>query len=133
MVGPSSSRFVGDQNDRRWQVFGLYRSRLPDPGLGLAQNKKGRRETTFFSSACAAPAQLDMTFRPALRFLTGPFPPGLFAARFLAAVILPPLLLFFTILITPFKSRRLQEWRQLSIESFGSLIGFGFGGSADDG
>ena len=33
-------------------------------------------------------------FRPAARFLTGPRPPDFFAARFLAAVILPPLLFF---------------------------------------
>jgi len=38
-----------------------------------------------------------MIFRPALRFFTGPRPPRAFAARFFAAVILPPLL-FFTIL-----------------------------------
>ena len=31
---------------------------------------------------------------PARRFFTGPLPPGLFAARFFAAVILPPLLFF---------------------------------------
>jgi hypothetical protein len=36
---------------------------------------------------------------PAGRFFTIPFPPGLFAARLLAAVILPPLL-FFAILNT---------------------------------
>jgi hypothetical protein len=35
-----------------------------------------------------------MILRPAGRFLTNPFPPGAFAARFLAAVILPPLLFF---------------------------------------
>ena len=39
-------------------------------------------------------------FRPAARFLTGPLPPDLLAARFLAAVILPPLL-FFTLLESP--------------------------------
>ena len=33
-------------------------------------------------------------FRPAARFLIAPRPPDLFAARFLAAVILPPLLFF---------------------------------------
>jgi len=31
---------------------------------------------------------------PAARSFTGPFPPGAFAARLLAAVILPPLLFF---------------------------------------
>src|SRR2546425_232105 len=41
-----------------------------------------------------------MIFRPALRFLTRPFPPGDFAARLLAAVILPPLL-FLAILGAP--------------------------------
>ena len=35
-----------------------------------------------------------MILRPDGRFLTNPFPPGAFAARFLAAVILPPLLTF---------------------------------------
>jgi hypothetical protein len=33
-------------------------------------------------------------FRPAARFLIGPRPPDFFEARFLAAVILPPLLFF---------------------------------------
>jgi hypothetical protein len=35
-----------------------------------------------------------MILRPAGRFLTIPFPPGPLAARFLAAVIRPPLLFF---------------------------------------
>jgi hypothetical protein len=35
-----------------------------------------------------------MILRPALRFATRPFPPADFAARRLAAVILPPLLFF---------------------------------------
>ena len=35
-----------------------------------------------------------MIFLPAGRFAIGPLPPGLFAARFLAAVIRPPLLFF---------------------------------------
>jgi hypothetical protein len=39
-------------------------------------------------------------FRPAARFLIAPRPPDLLAARFLAAVILPPLL-FFAILKCP--------------------------------
>jgi hypothetical protein len=39
-------------------------------------------------------------FRPAARFLIGPRPPDLFEARFLTAVILPPLL-FFAILKFP--------------------------------
>ncbi len=40
-------------------------------------------------------------FRPAVRFLTGPRPPADLAARFLAAVIRPPLL-FLAILNHPF-------------------------------
>jgi hypothetical protein len=35
-----------------------------------------------------------MMLRPALRLLTGPFPPFRLAARFFAAVILPPRLFF---------------------------------------
>ena len=35
-----------------------------------------------------------MIFLPAGRFLIAPLPPGALAARFLAAVILPPLLFF---------------------------------------
>ena len=45
-----------------------------------------------------------MIFLPALRFLTRPLPPGFFAARFLAAVILPPLLFFAIIKSPPFTS-----------------------------
>ena len=44
-----------------------------------------------------------MMFRPARRFLTRPRPPADLAARFLAAVILPPLL-FFAILKSPLES-----------------------------
>ena len=47
--------------------------------------------------ASAVSPYVFMILRPALRFLTGPRPPRAFAARFFAAVILPPLL-FFTIL-----------------------------------
>ncbi len=35
-----------------------------------------------------------MILLPTLRLATGPFPPGFLAARFFAAVILPPLLFF---------------------------------------
>jgi hypothetical protein len=41
-----------------------------------------------------------MIFRPAGRFLTNPLPPGPLAARFFAAVILPPLLFF--AMVNPF-------------------------------
>jgi len=48
----------------------------------------------YFTSGVVAPgAYYLLAFLPALRFLTGPFPPGAFAARFFAAVIFPPLLL----------------------------------------
>jgi hypothetical protein len=43
-----------------------------------------------------------MILRPALRFLTGPRPPGDLAARRLAAVILPPLLFFAIVKSLPF-------------------------------
>lgn len=42
-----------------------------------------------------------MILLPALRLATGPFPPRFLAARFLAAVIRPPLL-FFAISMTSF-------------------------------
>jgi hypothetical protein len=38
--------------------------------------------------------QVLMIFRPAGRSFTIPLPPAVFAARFFAAVILPPLLFF---------------------------------------
>jgi len=50
-----------------------------------------RPSGTKLTARCS---QVLMIFRPAGRFLTIPFPPGPFAARFLAAVILPPLLFF---------------------------------------
>jgi hypothetical protein len=62
----------------------------------LGTQGKGRRETAFLDARCAR-FQPDMIIRPALRFLTGPFPPGLFAARLFAAAIFPPLLFFLTI------------------------------------
>jgi hypothetical protein len=43
-----------------------------------------------------------MILRPAFRSFTGPRPPGAFAARRLAAVILPPLLFFAMIAISSF-------------------------------
>ena len=60
---------------------------------------KGFREPALIPNPAAQPSQVDMILRPALRLATGPIPPGFFAARFLAAVILPPLL-FFAILYT---------------------------------
>ncbi len=53
--------------------------------------QKGRRETAFLScDSLQVCSQVSMILRPALRFLTRPFPLVVFAARFLAAVILPP-------------------------------------------
>jgi len=60
-------------------------------GRGCAQRSRARNRERG--------PQVFMIFLPALRFLTGPRPPGDLAARFLAAVIRPPLL-FFTV-ITP--------------------------------
>src|SRR3970040_1392430 len=48
-----------------------------------------------------------MILRPALRPLTGPRPPGDFAARFFVAVIRPPLLFFAMVLDSFFFSSRL--------------------------
>src|SRR6266403_5503283 len=45
-----------------------------------------------------------MMFRPAARFLIAPRPPDFLAARFLAAVILPPLLLFAILQSPPSKT-----------------------------
>jgi hypothetical protein len=42
-----------------------------------------------------------MIFLPTLRFLTRPRPPGDFAARRFAAVILPPLLFFAMVKLLP--------------------------------
>ena len=50
-----------------------------------------RDSVAHFTAQCS---QVLMIFRPAGRFLTIPFPPGPFAARRLAAVILPPRLFF---------------------------------------
>src|SRR5688572_16775096 len=50
-----------------------------------------------------------MIFRPALRLLTRPFPLADFAARFLAAVVLPPLL-FLAIFVTSFCMRPYVLW-----------------------
>lgn len=49
-----------------------------------------------------------MIFRPAFRLLTGPLPPLRLAARFLAAVILPPLLFFMSVSFVA-KSTRLRD------------------------
>src|SRR5712692_9557742 len=63
--------------------------------------QRGRLETaSSFCTSLQMCSHVFMIFRPALRFLTRPFPPGDFAARLLAAVILPPLL-FLAILAAP--------------------------------
>jgi hypothetical protein len=51
-------------------------------------HEKGRRTTAFGLQLCC---YVFMMLRPARRFAIRPLPPGDFAARFLAAVILPPL------------------------------------------
>jgi len=64
--------------------------------------KKGHREMALDTDITAPRHQVLMILRPAGRFLTIPFPPGPFAARFFAAVILPPLLFF--AMVNPFCS-----------------------------
>jgi hypothetical protein len=59
------------------------------------QKKRGHHLMAPQSVGIAAlSVQVFMMFLPTLRALTGPFPPRAFAARPLAAVILPPLLFF---------------------------------------
>jgi hypothetical protein len=60
----------------------------------------GRYDWACFT---AMRSQVLIIFRPAERFITGPCPPPLLAARFLAEVILPPLL-FFAVLESPLES-----------------------------
>jgi hypothetical protein len=58
------------------------------------QQKRGRRETASLLQSHDVCDQVFIMFLPTLRFFTGPLPPGALAARFFAAVILPPLLAF---------------------------------------
>ena len=55
-----------------------------------AKRKKG----PLYTDRIANRDQVFMMFRPAGRFLMRPLPPFDFAARFFAAVIRPPLLIF---------------------------------------
>jgi len=56
--------------------------------------KKAVGKTTWFFAKCSVGDQVFMILSPAGRFATGPLPPGVFAARALAAVM-RPLLDFF--------------------------------------
>jgi len=68
---------------------------MPEQGSCSGTLKQGCRETALgYWSRWTVPSQVLMIFRPAGRFLTIPFPPDPLAARFFAAVILPPLLFF---------------------------------------
>lgn len=71
------------------------------PKTDPAPQSRGRHDTKKAvvkrpsdADLTAPRAQVLMILRPAGRFLTIPFPPRPFAARFFAAVILPPLLFF---------------------------------------
>ena len=66
-----------------------------------------------------------MMFLPALRFLMRPFPPFALVARFLAAVILPPLL-FFMILAPWLRSPRLVTQGARSLWVKQHMAGPGF-------
>src|SRR5476649_1431610 len=66
-----------------------------------------------------------MIFLPAMRFLIGPFPPGFFAARVFAAVILPPLVFFIFILLFGKGVDRLLD--SLSVLLFWMVLEFAFG------
>ena len=59
-----------------------------------ADEKKAVTRRPWDDSARGSRRYVFMMFRPAGRLLTGPLPPGVLAARFLAAVIRPPLLFF---------------------------------------
>src|SRR5438552_3549805 len=102
-----SSTFGGAGNNTDVVGHDLNQGSIRSPlHEGRARNQtfpkqKGHRETA--SSSCISLqmcSHVFIIFRPALRFLTRPFPPGDFAARLLAAVILPPLL-FLAILGAP--------------------------------
>jgi hypothetical protein len=71
----------------------------PYLGMGAAVDRGASAHAFPVGTRSVARSQVDMILLPALRLATRPFPPGFFAARFLAAVILPPLL-FFAILNT---------------------------------
>ena len=61
----------------------------------VAAEAPKKTSTGAFAGALARTRrQVLIIFRPAGRFLTSPLPPVVFAARFLAAVIRPPLLFF---------------------------------------
>src|SRR6185295_639830 len=57
-------------------------------------NRSGASRRCAAVPGASVPSYVLMIFLPAGRFFTGPLPPGRFAARAFAAVILPPLLFF---------------------------------------
>jgi hypothetical protein len=81
---------MGTKNDIHVMPHGKEASRVNAESL----RRNSASTPSFAVFSVATRSQVDMILRPALRFLTGPFPPGYFAARFLAAVIRPPLLFF---------------------------------------
>jgi hypothetical protein len=69
--------------------------------VAALNEKRPSRIGLHFLDVTSKRLYVFMIFRPTLRFLTGPFPPGFFAARFFAAVILPPLLFFAIVSFPP--------------------------------
>ena len=85
-----------------WNTCGARASTTRRPARsGTPEAGSGSRPPVT-RQARAQPSQVLMILRPALRPLMRPLPPGAFAARFLAAVILPPLLFF--AMVTPILS-----------------------------
>ncbi len=89
------------QRDSFCGVWGRFRSYVKSRGM---TNERAAHHGPYdWACFTAMRSQVLIIFRPAERFLTGPRPPALLAARFLAEVILPPLL-FFAILKSPLES-----------------------------
>ena len=93
MDTPVKKRSAGRAGRRHNILFHLATPRGPQ-GIRPHDTKKAVAKRPSDTDLTAPRSQVLMIFRPAGRFLTIPFPPRPFAARFFAAVILPPLLFF---------------------------------------
>ena len=77
------------RNEKTWTLAYLLQfSNIHDTLYKSAKEFYARRSTEAQTTICG---QVFIIFLPAARFLIFPVPPGLLAARFFAAVILPPL------------------------------------------
>src|SRR5687768_10575600 len=85
----SGSHLTGNRGDR-----GNRKAVAAAGGFGNDDGRRDRTDAKDHGVAARHGSYVFMMFLPALRSLTLPFPPGAFAARFLAAVIRPPLLFF---------------------------------------